>query len=230
MTAEPDVLAAELALGLLEGTEQAEALRRAAADPAFAAEVERWRLRFASLYAEVPAVEPDPALEHAILLPTAANDAGPWRWATAIASAIAACLLAFIVLRPPAAAPPPITVSAPVPTPAPPQLAAAMSPTAAKAKPFGAIYDPASGEVKIAPGVDLPKGKAAQLWLIGADGVPKPIGLLEAERPSHIVLTIADRRTIGDGITLAISIEPPGGSPTGKPTGPVVATGALSTV
>ncbi|MEO1162117.1 MAG: anti-sigma factor, partial [Pseudomonadota bacterium] len=32
---------------------------------------------------------------------------------------------------------------------------------------------------------------------------------------------------LGDGITLAVSLEPAGGSPTGTPTGPVIATGKL---
>ena len=44
--AEPDVAAAELALGLLDGEERAAALRRMLAEPGFAREVERWRDAF----------------------------------------------------------------------------------------------------------------------------------------------------------------------------------------
>jgi anti-sigma-K factor RskA len=35
----------------------------------------------------------------------------------------------------------------------------------------------------------------------------------------------------GEGrTTLAVSLEPPGGSPTGQPTGPVIATGELKPI
>ena len=34
-------------------------------------------------------------------------------------------------------------------------------------------------------------------------------------------------RVMGAGVTLAISVEPLGGSPTGKPTGPVILSGKL---
>ncbi|MBN8841445.1 MAG: hypothetical protein J0I25_14735, partial [Sphingomonadales bacterium] len=49
----PDMLAAELALGLLDGEERAAALRRMLVDPAFAREVEDWRHRLAGLFDDV---------------------------------------------------------------------------------------------------------------------------------------------------------------------------------
>jgi anti-sigma-K factor RskA len=33
---------------------------------------------------------------------------------------------------------------------------------------------------------------------------------------------------LGPDATLAVSLEPPGGSPTGQPTGPVIASGKLT--
>ena len=51
MPTDPDVAAAELALGLLEGDDLAAALRRQLAEPAFAREVEQWRDHFATLFA-----------------------------------------------------------------------------------------------------------------------------------------------------------------------------------
>ena len=56
--ADPDVAAAELALGLLEGDERAAALRRQLAEPAFAREVERWREHFGTLFASTVARVP----------------------------------------------------------------------------------------------------------------------------------------------------------------------------
>jgi anti-sigma-K factor RskA len=40
-------------------------------------------------------------------------------------------------------------------------------------------------------------------------------------------LAPAMARQLGAGITLAVSVEPIGGSPTGLPTGPVIAAGSL---
>ncbi len=65
--------------------------------------------------------------------------------------------------------------------------------------------------------------------MIGGDGVPRPLGMLASD-VTRLVLPPADRARITPGATLAISVEPPGGSPTGKPTGPVIATGALAAV
>ena len=53
---DPDMTAAELALGLLDGEERAAALRRVLADPAFAREVEEWRQRLAGLFDDYPEV------------------------------------------------------------------------------------------------------------------------------------------------------------------------------
>jgi anti-sigma-K factor RskA len=53
---------------------------------------------------------------------------------------------------------------------------------------------------------------------------------LLAARPTVLAPQGADRGRIAPGATLAISIEPLGGSPTGLPTGPVVATGVVARV
>ena len=44
----------------------------------------------------------------------------------------------------------------------------------------------------------------------------------------HMQLADALASLLQQGATIAISVEPPGGSPTGAPTGPVVASGALT--
>ena len=55
---EPDIAAAELALGVLDGEERAAALRRVLAEPGFASEVERWRGYFGALFVGVPKWSP----------------------------------------------------------------------------------------------------------------------------------------------------------------------------
>ncbi len=63
--------------------------------------------------------------------------------------------------------------------------------------------------------------------MIPAGGTPHSLGLLANHGGTALTLTADNRARIAAGATLAVSLEPLGGSPTGLPTGPVVATGAL---
>ncbi|SEJ86761.1 Anti-sigma-K factor RskA [Sphingomonas sp. OV641] len=229
LTPDDSITAAELALGLLEGEERAAALRRVAAEPEFAQEVDTWRTRFAALYPSYPEVEPPAWMEGRLM--AAVDNARPWRWATGAASALAACLALALVLRP-ADVPPPSPGPAPRPAaPAPITYAAAMTPADGKeGAAFAALFDAARGQVRVPTAIEVPTGKVAELWRIGADGVPHSLGLLTATGTTAIALSAADRAALAAGATLAISIEPPGGSPTRLPTGPIVATGALTRI
>ncbi|AIT07429.1 hypothetical protein MC45_14790 [Sphingomonas taxi] len=233
----PDMTAAELALGLLDGSERASALRRLASEPGFAAEVERWRDWLGALFADWPAVAAPDAVaarvEASLDAPRgvpAANDnaGGVARWrGLAMAASIAACLLlavtTLLMLRP---APAPIRIPVRVPVTAPAPLLAAIVPTG-KGAPIAAAYDPASATVRIAGGVDVPAGHSAQLWAIHGADAPRSLGVIPAG-PARVVVPAAVRPALAAETVLAISIEPAGGSPTGLPTGPVVATGKLS--
>lgn len=238
MTDEPDLQAAELALGVLDGKARAAALRRVLAEPDFAAEVERWRLYFAQLFDLWPEVEPPEDLIERIDASLGGpghvrtRRAAPWPLIAIASSALAACLLVILLLRP---APEPV---APSPTPPAPIASATPAPASGPTliamldegkTPIAAAYDGAAGRLRVASQPTTPSGRVAQLWVIGGDATPHPLGLLGPDG-LELVLAPADRARIVDGATLAISIEPPGGSPTGLPTGPVVATGALSRV
>jgi anti-sigma-K factor RskA len=230
-----DVAAGELALGLLEGEERAGALRRVLAEPAFAAQVERWRVYLAQLFDLWPAVEPPPELIDRIDASLAGPAGGlsrgsagrrfPWPLLAIVSTALAACLLVVIALRPggPPPGPPPI---AQAPAASAPILVAALGDAKA---PVAAAFDPADGSIRVTAAPPVPAARVAQLWVIGGDGVPYPLGLLASDA-TLLTIPAPDRVRLSAGATLAISIEPAGGSPTGKPTGPVVATGALAAV
>ena len=68
-----------------------------------------------------------------------------------------------------------------------------------------------------------------ELWLLPADRPPVSLGLLEPAGDNRRPLTPEVERMLQAGAMLAVSLEPPGGSPTGQPTGPVVSTGKLAT-
>jgi anti-sigma-K factor RskA len=235
----PEVTAGELVLGLLEGEERTAALRRLAREPAFARAVEDWRRWFGAWFAEWPSVTPPAAaqarleaaldaLRGGLLAATGQdNDRAGRGWRTlAIAASLAACLLlalsTALLLRPAPPAPP-----APRAIPAPAPLLAAITPSGA-GKPLPAAYDSVRGEVLITGRIAVPRGRDAQLWAIGGDGKPQPLGLLPGGGPTRVAVAAARRAVLVAGTTLAISIEPVGGSPTGQPTGPVVATGELN--
>lgn len=226
MTAEDDATAGELALGVLDGEERAAATRRVLAEPAFARSVERWRDRFAALHADWPEVEPPPGMWDRIAhaLPGSDGVSPGWRWATAAATALAAAFAGVLLLRPA----PVVIQRVPVAIAAPAPLVAAIAPTTGK--PFAAVFDRGAGRLRIAGRVPVATGRSAELWAIPADGVPRALGLLTRDAATELRLAATAAGYLRPGVTLAISIEPEGGSPKPTPTGPVVATGALQPV
>ena len=233
----PDMAAAELALGVLDGEDRSHALRRMLAEHGFAQEVERWRGHLAALFDLWPAM-PAPAgvlarVERSIDGPvamTAMPTPAPRRWfwpATAgLTSVAAAVLLTFIVLRP-------IPVTGPTQQPAATapaaMLVASINPVEA-GTPVTAIYDPGSATVRLTAAAFADANRSAELWVIAGDGVPHSLGLLRISGSSSLAVNPGNRARLAPGATLAVSLEPIGGSPTGLPTGPVVAKGALSRV
>jgi anti-sigma-K factor RskA len=63
-----------------------------------------------------------------------------------------------------------------------------------------------------------------QLWAIPSGAKPISLGLVNASQTTQLT---AGNVTFSSGMTIAISLEPQGGSPTGQPTGPVVFSGTL---
>jgi len=70
--------------------------------------------------------------------------------------------------------------------------------------------------------------RSYELWLIPAEGGdPVSLGVLGA-LDAHLAIAESERPRLRAGATLAVSVEPAGGSPTGKPTGPIIARGQIS--
>jgi len=244
-----DWLAAEYALGLLEGDMLAEAERRLAADRAFRREVGDWTGRLVPLLDEVaPAAPPEDtwqrieprlagrALSGAAPAPAANDNLAPlhrklalWRGYAAAATALAASLAFFLVLRP-AAAPTPVapTPVAPLPAAGPAPLVAMME---AKDSPVRlvATYEPATRSLVVMPAAGLTRaaGHSHQLWLIPDGGAPRPLGIVAPGTPLRLAMSGALAPAMAREATLAVSVEPTGGSPTGLPTGPIIAAGKL---
>jgi anti-sigma-K factor RskA len=224
MTEDDDLLAAEHALGL------ADASAREASDPAFAAAVDVWRARLDPLLG--PERTPPPHLWDGIVARLPANDVAPadpargWRFATFAASAVAAVLLGALIVRP----------SSHAPAPAPQVAAAPARVMVASLTPKqggGAVsitYDKSQSRLVVNPvGMDA-RGKTPELWVIPADGKPRSLGVVREKAAASMTVRPEHREMLAEGVTLAVSLEPEGGSPTGQPTGPVVMTGIMSAV
>jgi anti-sigma-K factor RskA len=218
---EDDLLAAELALGVLAGAEHAAAQSRATREPSFAAMVAAWEERLAPWAAEISEASVPPHIWERIAasLPAEKQSAGWWQSLTfwrglslATGALAAACIGALIYLG-----------NAPQSVP----LMAAIE--GGGHRHFVATIDTRAGNIAVVPAAySADATREPELWLIPADGRPRPLGMLRADRAVTIKIpSELTALTVGNAV-LAVSLEPPGGSPTGSPTGPVIATGKLT--
>lgn len=70
-------------------------------------------------------------------------------------------------------------------------------------------------------------GFAHELWVIPKDGAPRSLGVINDTVDTKINLAGLDAR-LANGALFAVSLEPPGGSPSGAPTGKVVCKGSIA--
>ncbi len=219
---DPDVAAAELALGLLEGEDRAIALRRLLAEPEFARDVERWRMQFGAMFAGVASVAPAPKLGERVIAQLdgpARVRAGYWKPFAIASSLAAASLLGLLMVRPDPALLPPVTIAAPAP-----MVAAFM--VEGIETPLVATYDSGNERLSMPGPMPIPAGKSAQLWAIVGSDAPQPLGLFH-EAGERVEADARSASPMESGTKFAITLEPVGGSPTGLPTGPVVASATL---
>ncbi len=218
-----ELLAAEYALGVLSGAERAAAEQRLARDHGFARLVAEWEQRLAPWAAEIADVAPSPQVWDRIIgaLPPQTQNRGLWQslafWrglSLATGALAAACLAALIYLG---------ALTQPQP------LVATIEGDGHRH--FIATIDTRRGTVAVVPAAfSADATRVPELWLIPPDGKPRPVGLLRADRTVTLTLS-ADLAALANGnAVLAVSLEPPGGSTTGLPTGPVIATGKLTSL
>ncbi len=69
-----------------------------------------------------------------------------------------------------------------------------------------------------------------ELWAIPAGGKPISLGVVPSAGKGRIQLSEAQRALLTAPLTLAVTLEPRGGSPSGQPTGPVLYKGELASL
>lgn len=219
------VLAAEYVLGLLEPDAMADAEARVRSDPAFAVEVRRWQEDLAPLALDLGEVPPSPAAKDALmarLFDERRGRADSWsggffeRWRWGFASALAAVVVVAVLLFYPVTEPGPSFVAELQPEERQFVLTAALI-----------VGDTAQLDLTRIDGPAAPAGRATELWAIPPDGAPVSLGVLPAEQRWSVALP-PELIEQAQNLTLALSDEPEGGSPTGAPTGAVLAASPLS--
>ncbi len=221
------LLAAEYVLGVLGAEERREVERRLPAEPGLASEVAFWEERLGSLTDAVAPVTPPPELwgriDTAIAAPAAPARGGIWQnlafWrvvgiGSAALAAASIAALAYIGMVPSARAPLMATLGG---ASGQPNFVAAVS---------------ANGtSITVVPAALLTNDpRAIELWLIPQGGRPHSLGLIQPGSPIRLVIPPELVGRLTPEATLAVSLEPPGGSPTGQPTGPVIASGKLTSL
>jgi len=226
---EDEVLVAEYALGLLTPAEHETLGHRLRNEPALRADLGFWRARLARLdgeFAEVAAPAGVlPALERRLFARHTATRTGFWNslalWRGLSA---AAALVAIIAIG--------MNIAAPRPDPDAfaAQVVAALSAQGSNVS-VVALYNASTGKLRLTTlsGAAVPD-KDYELWAIEGSSAPKSMGVITVSGSNDMTLTPEELQGFGAGTTLAISLEPKGGSPTGQPTGPVVAAGKATLI
>ncbi|HEX2540651.1 MAG TPA: anti-sigma factor [Caldimonas sp.] len=228
-----DALAAEYVLGTLRGAARRRFEALLPAHAALRDATEAWQARLLPLSAAIDPVPPPervwqqvsarigaaaPALPaSAPVAPGAWHRLSFWRGLSAFASVAAIGLAVLLTI--PRAVPPPIVVvlaatpaATGAPTPAAPSIVASISGDGSTL-----VTRPI---VPVAVGAD----RSLELWAVPKAGPARSLGVLPGGSG-----TVALRGgVLADVDTLAVTVEPPGGSPTGAPTGPIVYAGKFS--
>jgi anti-sigma-K factor RskA len=231
-------LAAEYALGVLAGEELRRAQQLLRTDREFRDQVARWAGRLAPMMDDVEAVRPPEQAWNAIRRRIHPADDGAnvvqlrrrlnrWRGIAAAMTALAACLAIFIAVGPLAPVGAPVERQRTAPSAAP---LLAMLGNDEQGTKVVATWDPGGRQLVLAVTGEMPSDArhSHELWVIPAGGKPRSLGTMDTGKRMHMRLADALARLLQRGATIAISVEPPGGSPSGAPTGPVVASGALT--
>jgi anti-sigma-K factor RskA len=238
MTVSPDddFAAAEYALGTLDPSERATLAARRLREPELDSAIRAWEARLAPLAEAAPAIEPPgdylatieariraassavapPAPAQAVDSSVVALRRSVTRWrAAAIAASVVAGVLAIgFVARE--------TTREAVPH----EYVAILQKDAASPA-FEVTVNLDTRELTVRPvAAQAPPGKSYELWIIDAKlGGPRSLGVIgDATREAN--LSAYDRAVV-ENATYAVTVEPPGGSPNGKPSGPPVFIGKL---
>ena len=216
-----DMLAAEVALGLVEGDARDAARARMLQDRAFARRVADWQERFVAMTDDITPVNAPARSRKALMARLFPARRVPlmqrlWVWQGISFAALAT--VAFLAV--------PLLQETTEPTPG--EVYATRMAAEDSALELLAVMDMSRGDIALrrVSGA-APEGRVLELWAILPERAPISLGVLPEGDVSRVALP-ADLAAEAAQITLAITDEPPGGAPGGQATGSVMAIGAVA--
>lgn len=222
-----EVLAGEYVLGVLSLQDRKVVEERMRHDRPFAAIVSRWETNLSSFNDEYEGVAPnretfkqiEARLFGDVQKPPSFSQ-GIWNSAVFWRSLAFACIVVAVSAV--------IFASGMVPQPkGPTPLVAELSGQNSGIN-LLASYEVQSGRLKIVPvATGKPEEKSLELWLVPGSGTPRSLGVFQPGESGELVIPADLRNHVADGATIAVSLEPFGGSPSGQVTGPVIASGTV---
>lgn len=226
MNEDDKMLAAEYAVGLLTATERAEFERRLTLEPALREELRNWDETLAQMIDAMAPVQVPTQVYAGIeaRLFTDERKSGQWLqslffWRSLSFASLAALAVAGILYT-----------QTPHEGITPTENFVAELSGPQEAVKLAVLYDGAKGEIKFTRIAGTPvSGRDFELWLIQGKNAPISLGVLP-QTSNGVIRVSDDLKAKLSGSVLAISDEPAGGSPTGQPTGAVLATGAMTLI
>ena len=247
-----DALAAEYVLGTLAGRARRRFEAWLKQDAALRITVNQWETRLTPMAEAIEGVLPPKRVwqrvSAAIATKTAPTNAFRpslwenlvfWRGFGLTAAGAAAALMVFVGVRPPE-----IVERIQVVEKVVERLVPVADGTAAHQPSYVAALKDGKGETMLMIyagrkagemwvkflGTSMPVDASLELWGLDMHGNPKSLGIVKAIGKNMIKLPDIADKALGDYKKLAVSMEPMGGSTSGKPTGPVMYSGECMTV
>jgi anti-sigma-K factor RskA len=221
-----DALAAAFVLGTMRGRARSRFERSLRVDPVLEGVVRQWEERLLPLAEAVPPVAPLERVWRAILARVRGDARTPRTTGSAWTSLALWRGLALTALAAVFA----LTVGLLMTAPERPAGALVVVLAGQDAKPVLVASADRAGRtltVKAIAPLELAADRALELWALPTGDNPRSLGLLAPSGVVRLALPVRADNALRNVPTLAVSLEPPGGSPTGLPTGPVLFTGPV---
>ena len=224
---------AEYVLGVLDADARADVAREVARSDEAAIAVELWQRRLVPLAVKLPEVAPPEdvwaRIQHDLRWHASREVRPPsdlwssvrlWQWIGAGASVVAvACMVMLLII--------PARHRLPAP---PGALMVSSIRQDNGVADWTVTVDLDRKQIVVVPAApaNIAADRSTQLWLIPAGGAPISVGVFKPGAVTVLPLSTTLLAQLGPTAALAVSVEPAGGSPISRPTGPVIAKGAIS--
>ena len=223
-----DALAAAYALGTLGPRSRRRLADVAKRDAVVAAAIREWEWRLAALADGSPGIDPSPEVWERLRSRLGFTDVArdpegtPSSWWASLALwrglAVAGFALAFALA---------ISLLAPSDRPLESVVVVLAGPDAKPALIATADRGSRFLTVKAVAELGIARDRALELWMLPDGRPPQSLGLIPATGIERVPLRAPAGAALQNIPALAVSLEPPGGSLTGAPTGPVLYTGRV---